>query len=355
MLQANNHKIKVLVVDDSAVVRQSLSRILGSDPAIEVIGVASDPYVAVQKIGKQVPDVITLDIEMPKMDGLTFLKRIMGQHPIPVVIISSLTAKGSDLAIKALELGAVDIIQKNALSIDNFSNEAQQITEIVNAAGKSVIRRKVFKESHAARIETLSKEQPITTSSKIMAIGASTGGTEAIKSVLEEMPIDCPGIIVVQHMPEMFTRSFAERMNNICKIHVKEASDGDSVLRGQALIAPGNFHMEVRRSGAKYFVKLNQKERVNRHRPSVDVLFHSLAKYAGQNSVGMILTGMGSDGAKGLLAMKESGAQTFAQDERSCVVYGMPKESVRLGAVQKTTPLNLLPERALHSINYALA
>jgi len=349
-------KIKVLVVDDSAVVRQSLSRILNSDSNIEVIGVASDPFVAVKKISKQVPDVITLDIEMPRMDGLTFLQRIMSQHPIPVVIISSLTAKGSELAIRALELGAVDIIQKSALSIDTFSDKKQQILDVVKAAGKSVIQRKIRAQIASEVSSHIPTKRNLTvTSNKIIAIGASTGGTEALKTVLEQMPIDCPGIVIVQHMPELFTKSFAERLDTICKIEVREARDGDSVLRGRALIAPGNYHMELRRSGAKYYVHIRDGESVNRHRPSVDVLFYSVAQYAGKNAVGMIMTGMGADGAKGLLAMRESGAFTIAQDEKSSVVYGMPKEAVKLGAARKVASLNSLAEHALASINYRMA
>ena len=349
-------KINVLVVDDSAIVRQSLSRILSSDPKVHVLGAAADPYIAVTKISKQVPDVITLDIEMPKMDGLTFLQRIMSQHPIPVVIISSLTAKGSELAIKALELGAVDIIQKNTLSIDTFSDNSQRIIDVVKAAGKSVVRRRARSRETSTTPRSSSNTSSLSvTSNKIIAIGASTGGTEAIRTVLEQMPIDCPGITIVQHMPEMFTRSFAERLNSLCKIEVKEAQDGDSVLRGRALIAPGNYHMELRRSGSKYYVRTHDGESVNRHRPSVDVLFFSAAKHAGKNAVGIIMTGMGADGAKGLLAMRQAGAYTLAQDEKTSVVYGMPKEAVKLGAVNNIAPLNSLVEQTLTSINFRMA
>lgn len=347
-------KIKVLVVDDSAVVRQSLRRILNSNDNLEVMGVASDPFMAVQKISKQKPDVITLDIEMPRMDGITFLQRIMSQHPMPVVIISSLTAKGSELAIKALELGAVDIIQKNTLSIDTFSENSQQIIDVVIAAGKSVIRRKNrLLKSVQSPISQVSTGVTVT-SNKIIGIGASTGGTEAIKAVLEEMPIDCPGIVIVQHMPEVFTRSFAERLDNLCKIEVKEAQDGDSILRGRALIAPGNYHMSVRRSGSKYYVHIQDGPPVNRHRPSVDVLFQSIARFAGQNAVGIIMTGMGADGAQGLLEMRNAGAYTLAQDEKSSVVYGMPNEAVKLGAAHKIVSLNQLAEHTLKSINYRM-
>lgn len=345
----------MLVVDDSAVVRQSLSRILDSDKHLDVVGVASDPYVAVKKIGKQVPDVITLDIEMPRMDGITFLQRIMSQQPIPVVIISSLTAKGSELAIRSLELGAVDIIQKNTLSVDTFSENAQQIIDVVKAAGKSVIRRKARIQASLQSTSEQKKSNLTVTSDKIIGIGASTGGTEAIKTVLEQMPVDCPGIVIVQHMPEVFTRSFAERLDSLCKIEVKEAKDGDSILRGRALIAPGNYHMSVKRSGSKYYVKIQDGEPVNRHRPSVDVLFQSMAQHAGQNAVGMIMTGMGRDGARGLLAMRDAGAFTLAQDEKSSVVYGMPKEAVKLGAVDKIASLKMLTEHTLKSINYRMA
>ena len=350
-----NDKIKVLVVDDSAVVRQSLSRILNADPKIEVINVAADPYIAVAKIAKQKPDVITLDIEMPRMDGITFLQRIMSQHPMPVVIISSLTARGSELAIRALESGAVDIIQKNTLSIDTFSDSAQRIVDVVKAAGKSVVRRRVRSELRSWSQQT-DHARPLTiTSNKIIAMGASTGGTDAIRTVLEQMPVDSPGIVIVQHMPEIFTRSFAERLNSLCKIEVKEARDGDSVLRGRALIAPGNRHMELRRSGAKYYVHLQDGKNINRHKPSVDVLFHSVAKYAGKNAVGIIMTGMGADGAKGLLAMHQAGSYTLAQDEQSCIVFGMPNEAIKLGAVKHIAPLDALAECTLGSLTYRMA
>ncbi|MFN8844913.1 MAG: chemotaxis response regulator protein-glutamate methylesterase [Chryseotalea sp.] len=339
-MQANNNKTKVLIVDDSAVVRKSLTQILLADKSIEVIGTASDPYVAVKKIAEQVPDVITLDLEMPRMDGITFLQKLMSQHPIPVVVISSLTSKGSQLAIKSLEAGAVDVIKKNSISIDSFSEQSEVIRNTVLAAAKAFVKRRVGKETHAVE---KSKNPLSVTSQKIIAIGASTGGTEAIKEILEAMPIDCPGIVIVQHMPEVFTKSFAERLHAICKIEVKEAQDGDAVIRGRALLAPGNFHMEVFRSGAKYKVKLHQQDPVNRHRPSVDVLFHSLAAQAGENALGSILTGMGADGAKGLLAMREAGSFTIAQDEQSCVVFGMPKEAIKIGAAERIASLQQIP------------
>jgi len=342
------NKIKVLIVDDSAVVRKSLTNILSSDPSIEVMGTASDPYVAVKKISEQVPDVITLDLEMPRMDGLTFLQKIMSQHPIPVVVISSLTAKGSDLVIKSFEAGAVEVIKKNSISIDSFSEESEIIRTTVKAASKAFVKRKrtILTGTPSKINNNLS-----VTSQKIIAIGASTGGTEAIKDILINMPIDCPGIVVVQHMPEVFTKSYADRLNTICKIAVKEAEDGDAIIRGRALVAPGNFHMEVVRSGAKYRVKLHQQDPVNRHRPSVDVLFFSCASNAGENASGTILTGMGGDGAKGLLAMRNTGSFTVAQDEQSCVVFGMPKEAIKMGAAERIASLSQIPSIILSHAN----
>lgn len=340
----NKNKIRVLIVDDSAVVRQALVHILQSDKSIEVIATASDPFIAAQKIASEVPDVITLDVEMPRMDGLTFLRKIMSQHPIPVVIISSLTERGTETAIHALELGAVDVIKKPTLSRDQITDAELNIIHTVKAAGKAVIKRRA---SAAIRETLLSKpvvsHSMLKTTEKIVAIGASTGGTEALLEVLVEMPVDCPGIVIVQHMPELFTKSFAERLNRICKITVKEASNGDSILRGQALIAPGNKHMQVKRSGARYFVEISDGEPVNRHRPSVDVLFLSAAKYAGSNCYGVIMTGMGADGAKGLLQMRQAGARTVAQDEKSCIVFGMPKEAIKLNAAEHILPLSQIP------------
>jgi two-component system chemotaxis response regulator CheB len=336
----NNKKIKVLVVDDSAVVRQALTSILESDRNMEVV-VAADPFIAAQKINHQVPDVITLDVEMPRMDGITFLKKIMSQHPIPVVIISSLTARGTETAIQALELGAVDVIKKPALDKNNITETEQNIIHVVKAAAKAIVRRKSLLRELPALIDKPQKSlSMIKTTEKLIAVGASTGGTEALLEFLRALPMDCPGIVIVQHMPEVFTKSFAERLNRICKITVKEAVNGDSILRGHALIAPGNKHMEVKRSGARYYVEIREGEPVNRHRPSVDVLFTSVAQYAGRNSVGIIMTGMGGDGAKGLLQMKEAGAYTIAQDEKSCIVFGMPKEAIKLNAAEKILPLN---------------
>lgn len=341
-------KIKVLVVDDSAVVRQSLSEIIKSDSDLEVMGTASDPYVAAKKIRNEVPDVITLDIEMPKMDGLTFLKKIMSQHPIPVVIISSLTEKGTATAIKALEFGAVEIITKPQMYSKDFIYESKmRICEAIKAAAHAKVKRKVSSKSIVVQpkytadavIPKGHAHSMIKTTELVVAVGASTGGTEALTEFLMALPPDSPGIVIVQHMPEKFTTSFAERLNDLCRITVKEAANGDSVIRGRALIAPGNFHTLLKRSGARYYVEVKQGQLVNRHRPSVDVLFRSTAKYAGANAIGIIMTGMGDDGARGLLEMKEEGAKTIAQDEKSCVVFGMPKEAIKMGAAEKVLSL----------------
>ncbi|HBX49880.1 MAG: chemotaxis response regulator protein-glutamate methylesterase [Bacteroidetes bacterium RIFOXYA12_FULL_35_11] len=343
-----NKKIKVLVVDDSAVVRQTLSQILESDPKIEVMGTAPDPFVAAKKIQDEVPDVITLDIEMPRMDGLTFLRKIMSQHPMPVIIISSLTVKGTETAIKALEYGAVDIITKPQMDTKKFIEESKiRICDAVKAAAISRIQRKQFTETNIVQpklsadviLQKASTLSMFKTTEIVVSVGASTGGTEALKDFLFALPHDVPGIVIVQHMPEKFTKSFADRLNDICKITVKEAENGDSVIRGRALIAPGNYHMLLKRSGARYYVEIKEGPLVNRHRPSVDVLFRSTARYAGSNAIGVIMTGMGDDGAKGMLEMKEAGAITVAQDEKSCVVFGMPKEAIKLGAVDKILPL----------------
>ncbi len=340
-------KTRVLIVDDSAVIRQVLKEIIDSDPELEVLATAGDPYFAVSKIAEEIPDVITLDIEMPRMDGLTFLKKIMSQHPIPVVIISSLTQAGTESAIKALESGAVEVLHKPQLNSRRFFEEYKtRICEVIKAAAKSkVIRKKIFPPELPAS-NTFEKVKTsnslLKTTEKVIAVGASTGGTEAIRTFLECFPADAPGIIIVQHMPELFTKSFATRLNSLCKIDVKEAENGDGVIRGRALIAPGNKHMLLKRSGARYYVEIKDGPLVNRHKPSVDMLFRSTAMNAGKNSIGIIMTGMGSDGAKGLLEMKEAGALTLAQDEKSCVVFGMPKEAIKLNAVEKILPLDQL-------------
>lgn len=348
-------KIKVMVVDDSAVVRQTLVDILSSDPQIEVIATASDPYVAAARLKEKVPDVITLDVEMPRMDGLTFLQKIMSQHPIPVVMCSSLTGGGTDTALKALEYGAVEIITKPRLGTKQFLEEARVlICDKVKAAARARLRKfsgrsisAAPKLSADAVLPRATSKAMLETTEKVVVVGASTGGTEALRVFLEMLPEDVPGIIIVQHMPEHFTASFAQRLDSLCRISVKEAAEGDSVLRGRALIAPGNRHCLLKRSGARYFVEIKDGPLVSRHRPSVDVLFRSTARYAGANAVGVILTGMGDDGAKGMLEMKEAGAHNVAQDEASCVVFGMPKEAIKLGATELVVPLERIAREVL--------
>jgi two-component system chemotaxis response regulator CheB len=332
--------IRVLIVDDSALMRQTLTSILSSDSEIEVISTAADPYIAASKIAEEVPDVITLDVEMPRMDGITFLRKIMSQHPIPIVIISSLTSKGSESAIMAMEYGAVSVLKKPSMQSDLHGDAAKTIIEIVKGASKARVKRRGL---NAIQNQIVSKipyrESMAQTTDIVIAVGASTGGTEAILELLRAMPLDTNGIVIVQHMPELFTRSFSDRLNNLCGITVKEAAHGDYVIRGRALIAPGNKHLRVKRSGARYYIELDDEPPVNRHRPSVDVLFKSVAKYAGKNAIGVIMTGMGADGAAGLLEMHQAGAYTIAQDESSCVVFGMPKEAIKLGGVTKVLPL----------------
>ena len=337
--------VRVLIVDDSAVVRQTLSEVLSSDPEIEVIATAGDPFVAADRIAAETPDVITLDIEMPRMDGLTFLKKIMAQHPIPVVICSSLAVEGAQSTFRALEYGAVDIIAKPRMGTRQFLEESRvQLCEAVKAAAQA--RPRALGPSHtvepkltADAILPAATHAMAETTEKVVVIGASTGGTEALKTLLEELPPDTPGIVIVQHMPELFTRAFANRLDGLCAITVKEAESNDTVIRGRALIAPGNHHLLLKRSGARYYVEIKDGPLVCRHRPSVDVLFRSAARYAGRNAVGVILTGMGDDGARGMLEMKQAGAHTIAQDEETCVVYGMPKEAVKFGGVDCVLPL----------------
>jgi len=343
-------KIRVLIVDDSAVVRQALTEILSSDPSIDILGTATDPFIAAQRIREEVPDVITLDVEMPRMDGITFLQKIMSQHPIPVVMCSSLTEEGSETALKALEYGAVEIIQKPKLGVKQFLEESRIIIcDTVKAAAEAKVTRispgvkKVPPKLTAdVVIAKPTGNAMIQTTEKVVMVGASTGGTEALRVFLESMPLDAPGIVIVQHMPEHFTRSFAARLDGICRISVKEAENNDTVMRGRALIAPGNSHALLKRSGARYYVEIKDGPLVSRHRPSVDVLFRSAARYAGKNAVGVIMTGMGDDGAKGLKEMKEAGASTIAQDEQSCVVFGMPKEAIKLGAADRVLPLEVI-------------
>ncbi len=332
--------IKVLVVDDSALVRKLLTEELSRYSDIEVVGGAIDPYVARDKIVRLKPDVITLDLEMPRMDGLSFLSKLMKFYPLPVVVVSSLTPRNSQNAIKALELGAVEVICKPGSSLS-----APDISQSLVGAIRTASRAKVAKR---ALVETVEKEStqawgyriPLKTTHKVIAIGASTGGTIAIENILTKMPLNIPGIAVVQHMPEYFTASFANRLNTICKIEVREAKDGDAVVQGLALIAPGGKHMLLERSGAFYNVRIKGGPMVHHQRPSVDVLFHSVAKQAGANAMGVLLTGMGADGAEGLLAMRQNKAYTIAQDEASSVVFGMPGEAVKLGAACDVFPLN---------------
>ena len=336
-------KIRVLTVDDSALMRQVLASLLSKDPGIEVIGSAPDPFIAREKIKALNPDVITLDVEMPKMDGLTFLEKLMRGHPMPVVMVSSLTEAGCQTTLRALELGAVDFIAKPKIDLREGMEEiAQDLIDKVKAASVANVRRQAL----GVRSETkplTSSTAMIKTTDTIIAIGSSTGGTEAVKDVLIALPPNTPPILITQHMPERFTKTWADRMNSLCRILVKEAKDGDSVLPGHALVAPGGYHMTLVRSGARYSVRINQDPPVNRHRPSVDVMFDSVAQYAGANTIGVILTGMGGDGAKGMLGMKQAGAYTIAQDEASCVVFGMPKEAIKFGGVDKVLPLEEIP------------
>jgi len=340
--------IKVLIIDDSAVVRQALSEILGKDRGIQVIGQAMDPLFAMEKMKKAWPDVILLDVEMPRMDGITFLRKIMAERPTPVIICSSLTAKGAETTMQALAAGAFTIFTKPTLGVKNFLEDSSGdlVMAVRAAAGARVSRvlKPVPPKANADIVLPPGGEAMAVTTDRFTAIGTSTGGTQALEFVLASLPRTCPGIVVVQHMPEKFTAAFAARLNSICEIEVREARTGDRVLAGRALIAPGGKHLVVRRSGAQYVAEVVSAPPVNRHCPSVDVLFRSVAKYAGRNALGVIMTGMGDDGARGLLEMKQAGAHTLAQDEESCVVFGMPKEAIKLGAADKVVPLSMIPE-----------
>jgi len=350
-------KIKVLIVDDSALVRQTLSGILNSDPEIEVVATAADPILAAERLRNVIPDVITLDVEMPRMDGLTFLQKLMSQHPIPVVMCSSLADSGSETTLKALEYGAVDIITKPKLGTKQFIEESRvRICDAIKGAAAARLEplraMRTMKEVSPKYTADVIMEKPnaramIQTTEKVVVVGASTGGTEALKVFLEMLPEDTPGIVIVQHMPENFTAAFAKRLDSTCRVTVKEAQNNDTVVRGRALIAPGNHHALLKRSGARYYVEIKDGPLVSRHRPSVDVLFRSAARYAGKNAVGVIMTGMGDDGAHGMKEMFDAGAQTIAQDEASCVVYGMPQEAVKLGGVHKITSLQHIAAEVL--------
>ena len=343
-------EIRVLVVDDSALVRKVFSQELSKEKGIRVIGTAPDPYIARDKIVRLKPDVVTLDIEMPRMDGLTFLQKLMQHYPLPVIVVSSLTEKGGKLAMEALSLGALEVMSKPSGSFSVGDMTVQLANKIRAIAKVKVAKRDVMNQPPTQPESRVISKSLQKTTNKIIAIGASTGGTEAIKEVLTQMPPSTPGIVVVQHMPPKFTASFAERLDGICQITVREAEDGDRIIPGKALIAPGNYHMVLRRSGAHYYVRIKDGPMVHHQRPAVDVLFKSVAEYAGGNAVGVLLTGMGVDGAEGLLMMKHSGARTIAQDEKSCVVFGMPKEAIKLGATEKVAPLRMIASLVLEMV-----
>ncbi len=344
-------KIKVLIVDDSALIRSVMKEIINSQPDMEVVGVAPDPIVARDLIKQTNPDVLTLDVEMPRMDGLDFLEKLMRLRPMPVVMVSSLTERGSEITLRALELGAVDFVTKPKMSIQSGMLEyTEMIADKIRAASKARIKPRQITSSDPGKAGESALpliRNPLTSSEKLIIIGASTGGTEAIKDFLMQMPSDCPGILITQHMPPGFTKSFAQRLDGLCKIDVKESEGGERVLPGHAYLAPGHSHLQLVRSGANYMTQLDQGPPVNRHRPSVDVLFHSAAVHAGKNAVGVILTGMGKDGALGMLEMKNAGAYNFAQDEASCVVFGMPREAIAVGATHEVGSLHSLPGMVL--------
>lgn len=338
--------IKVLIVDDSALIRSVMSEIVNSQPDMEVVATAPDPLVARELIKRHNPDVLTLDVEMPKMDGLDFLERLMRLRPMPVLMVSSLTERGSEITMRALELGAVDFVTKPKLSIQTGMREyTELIADKIRAASRARIKRTVPGAVPAPQLSAL--RSPLISSEKLIIIGASTGGTEAIREFLMQMPSDCPGILIAQHMPEGFTSSFARRLDSLCRIRVVESQGNERVLPGHAYIAPGHSHLLLARSGANYMTRIEQSPPVNRHRPSVDVLFRSAAEAAGKNAVGVILTGMGKDGAAGMLDMRNAGAHNFAQDEASCVVFGMPREAIALGAAHEVAGLQSLPRMVL--------
>jgi len=346
-------KIKVLVIDDSALIRSLLTELINQQPDMEVVGTAPDPLVAREMIKQLEPDVLTLDVEMPKMDGLDFLEKLMRLRPMPVVMVSTLTEKGSEITLRALELGAIDFVTKPKSGISSGMREyADLISNKIRVASKARIAslQRTAKQSQQSAATPSLLKNPLISSEKLLIIGASTGGTEAIKSFLLQMPSDCPGILITQHMPAGFTKSFADRLNTICKISVKEAADAERILPGHAYIAPGDHHLLLARSGANYVTKLSDAAPVSRHKPSVDVLFDSAAETAGKNAIGVILTGMGKDGASGMAKMKKAGTYNFAQDEDSCVVFGMPKEAIAYGGVNEVLPLERLPAAVMHQL-----
>ena len=352
-MTASNHKIRVLVVDDSASVRQALCAIVDAAPDMEVMATAGDPFIAAQRINEEIPDVLVLDVEMPRMDGITFLRKIMAQRPIPTVLCSTLLETGSETLLEALDAGAVDVILKPRVDTKQFLNESQvRIWDSIRAAARVRFRGSRVATSHTVQKKLtadviMPPPAPMRamtrTTDQVVCIGASTGGTESLREVLTALAPNSPGIVIVQHMPERFTAAFAQRLNGLCQVDVKEAVDGDQVIAGRVLIAPGNRHMLLQRSGARYHVAIKDGPLVSRHRPSVDVLFRSAAQYAGANALGVIMTGMGDDGARGLLEMKKAGAATLAQNEETCVVFGMPKEAIALGAADKIVPLWAIP------------
>ncbi len=364
-------KLKVLVVDDSAVVRKVMTEIFEKAPGIQFLGAASDPLFAMNYMGKEWPDVIVLDVEMPRMDGITFLRKIMGERPTPIVICSTLTEKGAETTMQAMAAGAVDIVTKPKVGLKGFlQDEASSLISVVKAAGKANMGRvKRLVETQAKPVNGKSHPMPgkgtsqkfnadamlpqragkamTQTTEQIVAIGTSTGGTQALEAVLSKLPRVSPGMVIVQHMPAQFTKAFADRLNSVCEIEVLEAKDGDRVIPGRALIAPGGMHMLLKRNGAQYFVEVKDGPQVNRHKPSVDVLFRSVAQHAGKNALGIIMTGMGDDGAAGLLEMRQVGAHTLGQDEASSVVYGMPREAMKKGAVEREVSLDGIPGEIL--------
>jgi len=335
--------VSVFIVDDSAVVRQVMTELLGRDPGLRVIGAAPDPLFALARMERDWPDVILLDVEMPRMDGITFLKKLMSERPTPVVICSTLTEQGAETTMQALSAGAVDIVTKPKIGLKDFLQEStQQLIRTVKGAARARVRPPARAAATPAPAPATSFTALSRTTEQVVAIGTSTGGTQALEVVLTQLPEDCPGIVVVQHMPEKFTAAFAARLDKLCRCEVREAANGDRVMPGRVLIAPGGRHMQLKRSGAQYHTEVLDGPPVNRHKPSVDVLFRSVAKVAGRNAVGIIMTGMGGDGAQGLLEMRQAGAFTIAQDEASCVVYGMPKEAVDCGAVARVLPLSAI-------------
>ena len=344
-------KINIALIDDSALVRQVITEIIKSEKSFNLLFTASDPIFAIEKMKANWPDVIILDIEMPRMDGITFLKKIMSEHPTPVVVCSTLTLEHSETTMNALASGAVDIITKPQLGLKNFLNESSnRLIDAIQGAAKSNVKRIIS----ITELNQKKNEKPIqhstftsvklNTTEKLVAIGTSTGGTIALEYILTRLDNPCPGIVIVQHMPEKFTKAFADRLNNLCSIEVKEAQDGDRIVPGRALIAPGNYHMSVKRNGAQYIVEVHDGPLVSRHRPSVDVLFRSFARNVGMNGIALILTGMGDDGAGGMRDMFDAGVLTFAQNEESCVVFGMPKEAIRRGGVNKIIDLSEIPQ-----------